>query len=458
MRFKLREISIFQTALLSNCSILLIWWIIFNPGFFSADSFSVIEMARSGNLNSEWTSMWSFSVYLLTMHGTHPEVATLFFSLLLAFSVSLFAATVLPPKYAVLSSSLICVTPTVGAMGITLWHDIPMTCGFLFITSGFAKHTKGQSGSLLCVLFGGLLSSFRYNGLPTIIIFLILLLFLGKNRRFVIITLSISIGFLGLTTVSNSESRSQNSVQVDGLTDWMRYDISCYAAKSEDTLFFEQSFKGTATLLDWRSESACSWFGNSIIANNRTSVASKYILSAWVTLAKKNPEFILKTHFKRHAYLSPLPLFGLPRVPFLNTIIEFPNKGIKFTNPKLANMFRYFPRSWNYFNYIFGYSGLWLFLILFFAWKKKNIIYFQIGILGLLLSAGLFVFAEIADGRYVLFILITGQLFLVQELLEGMSKFKTRKNNLPTVGSPPEAIPNCDPNSNANGLHNNHFS
>ncbi len=55
----------------------------FNPGFFSADSFGVIDMARSGNLSNAWTAIWAIFIKYLTLNGSHPEIATLFFSQLL---------------------------------------------------------------------------------------------------------------------------------------------------------------------------------------------------------------------------------------------------------------------------------------------------------------------------------------------------------------------------------------
>jgi hypothetical protein len=43
---------------------------------------------------------------------------------------------------------------------------------------------------------------------------------------------------------------------------------------------------------------------------------------------------------------------------------------------------------------------------------------FRVWLVGLILNLGLFVFASISDGRFALFVLISGQLILVGELLE----------------------------------------
>ena len=39
-----------KSAILRNCIIQLIWWAIFFPGFYSTDSFAVLQMAKTGEL------------------------------------------------------------------------------------------------------------------------------------------------------------------------------------------------------------------------------------------------------------------------------------------------------------------------------------------------------------------------------------------------------------------------
>ena len=176
----------------------------------------------------------------------------------------------------------------------------------------------------------------------------------------------------------------------------MRYDLSCYAASSTDQEFFQKEFQGKATLQDWSSQSSCTWFNDSKVFYQRSDFIDQKIPSAWVALAKSDPVFVLSTHLRRNAYLNPIPLFGLPSMPFIHTTIEIPEKGITFWNPSLSESLRIYPRSWNYLNYIFGYSGFWLLLIFLFAWWKKNSLYLAIGILGLILNSGIFVFAIIS--------------------------------------------------------------
>ena len=198
----------------------------------------------------------------------------------------------------------------------------------------------------------------------------------------------------------------------------MRYDLACYAANSDDKNFFQKEFGDDSSIQDWSSKDACIWFNTSEVFQNRSAVVDAQTPSAWVELLKVQPRFILTTHLHRNAYLNPFPIYGLPSIPFIHTTIEETDVGIKFLNSNLAERLRAYPRIWNYFNFILGYSGLWLLIIFLIAFWKKNSSYFGLGLLGLVLSSGLFVFAIISDGRFTLFTLIVGQLLALDILLK----------------------------------------
>ena len=174
---KFRSLTDLQKSLVINTLIMFLWWLAFNPGFYSADSFGIIETARSGKISSESTAIWAIVVKFLTINGSHPEIATLFFAQLLAFSVSMFAHSFFDGKTARWSSTGLCMTPLVGAMGITLWHDIPMTSGFLLVVAGILRYVKEEKFSLTLLTLGVVLSSFRYNSIPTLLLTIVFLAF-----------------------------------------------------------------------------------------------------------------------------------------------------------------------------------------------------------------------------------------------------------------------------------------
>ena len=152
------------------------WWMAFNPGFFSSDSFALMEMLKGKKITSEWTAIWAISLNVITFGGSQPQLGTLFFSQLLAVSVSYFLLAFFESKKALILSIILCSTPLVGAMGITLWHDIPMTAGFLLFLGALRKLESGIKLDYLTLVSGGILASFRYNGLPTLIVFIVLVI------------------------------------------------------------------------------------------------------------------------------------------------------------------------------------------------------------------------------------------------------------------------------------------
>jgi hypothetical protein len=427
--FNLRHLSSTQKSLAMNSSIMLFWWLAFIPGFYSGDSFAVIQMAREGVISSEWTTIWAIFVKFLTFNGAYPGIATLFFSQILAFSLTIYAHSIFRGPVATWSSFVLSMTPLVGAMGITLWHDIPMTAGFLLVASGILRFTKKDPYSFAYLISGVFLAGFRYNGIPTILLTLTLFLFLAKSKKVILVGLVLSISIGGLTSLMDSRFSPPTSTHSDGFINWMRYDLSCYAAKSNDDDFFQNEFGSKVTREFWKSSQACTWFNDSKAFSDRPLYVTEKIPSAWLALALKDPVFILSTHMKRHEYLNPLPFFGPPNMPFIHTTIEFADKGIKHRNVEVAEKLRIYPRIWNYFNFIFGYSGLWLVLIFYFAWTKRNSVYLGLGILGLVLNASLFTFAIISDARFTLYVLITGQLIVVGEFIRYLQRKYTVGNH-----------------------------
>lgn len=411
-----------QKSVVINALIMFIWWLAFNPGFYSADSFGVIEMVRNGDLSSEGTAIWAIAVRLLTLDGSHPEIATLVFSQIFAFSITLFAHSLFKGKPAIWSSALLCLTPIVGAMGITLWHDIPMTSGFLLVSTGVIRYIKREQYATILVVLGVTFSSFRYNGIATLLVSLLLLFFMFRSKRFISSVLILIIIVGGLTTALDAKFSPSTQIQSDGAINWMRYDLSCYAASFDDDNFFLKEFNGKSDRLFWKSAEACTWFNESEAFTKRPANLAEDIPSAWLALALKEPLFVLTTHMKRHEYLNPLPFFGPPRMPFIHTTIEYPGRYIEFWNAELSEKLRIYPRIWNYFSYLFGYSGFWLMSLFFMAWWKRSAFYLGIGALGLVLNSALFVFAIIADARFSLFVLIAAQLILMGEFLSYLEK------------------------------------
>ena len=171
----------FKFSLLRNFSIQILWWIIFFPGFYSGDSFGAVAMAKTGELSNSGTASWALYVRVFSLFGRSFPVLTLLSGLILVYGLTRIAYAMFNNRIAAVSSLLLAITPVVAGMGITLWHDIPLTSGFLLITAFFIKFFQNPEdidGSLWRLLVpGALLISFKPNGLPTLIVFTLIVLF-----------------------------------------------------------------------------------------------------------------------------------------------------------------------------------------------------------------------------------------------------------------------------------------
>jgi hypothetical protein len=427
--------TILSRALLINSLVSITWWIIFNPGFYSGDSFAVIEMARNGVLNSDWGSVWALFVSNITWGGRQPQIATLVFSQMLSFSVTMFCFTIAKKYIALAVSIILCLTPLVGAMGITLWHDIPMTSGLLLFCSGFIQALKTsqdqiiEARSLLLMCSGVVLSSFRYNGLPTILLFVLTFILFKKINWKTIFILAFTILLLSFTTILNFQMKSGTNVQSSGFTKWMEYDISCRLADVDRQQNNMVMFGGRISAEEWQSESACRWFTTSQYSKVNSKLSQSEIARAWGEVFLEDPLFIVKTHLVRHAYLVPALVPNMFEIPFIHTTIEFQDKKIAFTFPKLVEDLRVVPRIWNLLRPIFAFSGLWLLVIFVLAFRKRSEIYLWCAVLGFILSASVAIFAVIPDPRFVLFVLIAIFLAVLLEFFEShiLSKYGHRR-------------------------------
>jgi hypothetical protein len=429
----------FRASLLKNSSIQVVWWVVFFPGFFSGDSFTAVQMAKSGELGNSFTASWALYVRIFSFYGNAIALLTLINGLILTYSVTRLGYAMFSSKTAAISTFLLTLTPVVSGMGITLWHDILMSAGILLVTTFFINiHKKTSDYKKLLILEllpGAVLTSFRPNGLPTIVVFAALyafFIFLKHRSQFVqtvkllvttflistIITIIGSNLILGLSPINNYYAQ-----------EWMRNDISCYAALAAGKGFVEENIPGIGTTNSWQSSAACTFLNTATVSGDEKVSAQRYIPSAWLTLLKEDPLFILSTHAERNAYLIPVPIFGIPTEPFLHSTIEFKDQGIAWAFPTIAEKARIPMRAWNAARGLTGWAGLWGLVLIGLAvvGRKKNLV--PAIAMSIAMMAIIFAVAPIPDGRYALFVLLAGQLALIGNFVEWA---QTGSNRRPT--------------------------
>lgn len=409
-------------SILRNSLIFVIPWIIFFPGFFSSDSFAAVEMAKTGHLSNSFTASWALYVRIFSFFGNFIELLTLLGGLLLVFSITQFSYSIFTKRTAAITSLIIVLTPLVWGMGNTLWRDIQMTSGMLLITSFMVKIHKGQEvtrwelGSQL--ILGAILLSFRPNGLPTFLVFGFIYFFLIR-KRFVLKYL-LSVAFLtALTTaITSNVILGLSPINNSFAQEWMRNDISCFAESKKGVGFVEKNIPSVGDTDSWKSQAACTFLNQASLTSTELEKSQKFVPSAWITLLKEEPLFVLETHLKRNSYLVPFPLNGLPKPPFLHSNIEFKDQGIEWTFSALAEKARAPLRLWNLLGSLTAWAGLWsaITLILLVGYKRSELLIPFL--MSLSLISVLFIFAPIPDGRYALFALIVGQVALLGKLIE----------------------------------------
>jgi hypothetical protein len=424
-----------RNALIRNSVVAVIWWIIFFPGFFSTDSFAAASMAKSGDLVNSYTASWAIYVRVFSIFGHFIGLLTLINTLILVYSVTRFSYALLSKRTAAISSFALTMTPLVAGMGITLWHDILMTAGLLLLAAFFtiyrqgAHYSKNDSYSLLVP--GAVLLSFRPNGLPTFLVFAVLLL-IFSYRKSLIRPLALVLAITAGTTIFNSlVVVGEDPINTHYAQEWMRNDISCYAASPSGSGWVEKNMPGVGSTQNWASREACTFL-------NRYSLDSKDVISsydvvpaAWRKLALSDPVFVLRTHFDRNYYVVPLPINGLPSIPFLHSTIERPDEGISWALPSVAEKARVIMRAGNALRPILAYAGMWLLLVLGALVFLKRKEWLPTFVLGFSLLGILFVFAPIPDGRYALFVMLAGQLLAVGALVDGFDRLRNR-NKIPS--------------------------
>ena len=429
----------FRISFLRNSLIQFIWWVIFFPGFFSTDSFAAIQMAKSGDLGNSFTASWALYVRIFSFHGNAIALLTLINGLVLVYSVTRFGYAIFSARIAAISTFLLTLTPVVSGMGITLWHDILMSAGILLVTSFFINFHKGMGDFrrlIVLELFpGAVLSSFRPNGLPTIAVFAALyavFVFFKQRLHFVQTVKFLLTAFLlstFITVIGSNLILGLSPVNNYYAQEWMRNDISCYADSASGDGFVEEYIPGIGSTESWRSSAACSFLNTATVSSDEKVAAQKFVPSAWLTLLKEDPYFILSTHLERNAYLIPIPIFGIPTEPFLHSTIEFKDQGVEWAFPSIAEKARIPMRAWNAARGLTSWAGLWglVLISLMIAGRKRTLV--PPAVMSVALMVIIFVVAPIPDGRYALFVLIAGQLALIGKIVEWA---QTGSNRRPT--------------------------
>jgi len=428
--------------------ILVVGWLALYPGIFSEDSLAAISMVRSGSVAIDWTAIWIYLVWVLSLGGVAPGLATLLLGLMLVGSIDFWMrATFLRPWRPWLFL-VIAATPTVWALGVTLWHDISMTAG-LFLLVGLATRViqrRPLSAALtwFTLIAGALLTATRINGPVTLVVAGGLLLLISSHRRqlwlgVVAAVAASAVILLGANATADVTSLGKPGIETAGLL----ADVGCAIQRDGITLTDEQSREIASYGLgsDWTSGEVCVWtdslyrlgtFDGQRVTGDRLAV-----VSIWWSVFQDHPSEIVVARMWRLNGQLPFPLTGVPRAfPFIQSIITPNDLGIEWANPSVTELARIPLRAWNAVRIVVANPGLWLtimLVVLAVFWRRDRELLLPTVLTALSLQVLIFVFSPFSETRYGLFTVIAGYAVLGFAVITALQRRRTASQQAPSV-------------------------
>jgi len=419
----------------------LIYWLAMYPGLFGEDSLITLEQARHGPIDAWFTAWWIYLIKIVTLNTTVIPALTLAGVLLFTWSVRVWATTVFPAgpsrMWAIL---LISASPLVGAFGIQVRHDAWMTSGLLLIMAAMARLRPGcgeagasrgtlEAGDYGLLLIAAPLIATRHNGVPTVIVAAIAWrLWRGREHSRLSLALigvaAIAVVITWGATHAAGLSRSTDPAQV---VEWVMADTSCLLSK-DGVVPTEADWSALETIADrrdWPQPVACAFVNPLFIApsfhQDRVAPNIGRLVSAWLSLARQHPVKMLGAHVTRLSFFLPPFLVRDPaRTPFIHSTILPNTLGLAWAFPQVAEAVRLPIRGWNALRVVLANLPLWL-AVLWLTVRRRHDLSAALRpalLIGVIMELSLLVTAPIAEGRYGLPILVTGQLTMVYLLLE----------------------------------------
>lgn len=401
----------------------LIWWTAFYPGLFGDDSLIHLGDARIGHIPVWFTAWWIYVVEFVSAGTRAIPMLTLAGVLTLQYAAYYWLRTALPGGATrAVTVLLIALTPLVGAMGIQVRHDVPMTAALLLCAAVLTRTWNGAPFHVLDIallIVAVPLLPTRHNGVPTIAITALVLLWWGRRRwRQAVALLLVAAGAWTITVAATRTSGNTSTVQPAQTVEWVMGDISCVLSK-EGVVATAGEWATLERIVPrelWPQPRACVVM-NPILASPSFSTTAvethlRELAGVWRSLAARYPSQMIAAHARRVRLFLP-PLVGGPPevVSFLHSTILPNDLGLEWKWPALAERARLVVRLWNALGWILANSALWLLVLIAAAWRLPSYraALVPVIIIGTVLNLGLIAAAPISEGRYGLFILICGQ-------------------------------------------------
>ena len=412
------------------------WWLAMYPGLFGEDSLMNLTEARDGPVSVWFTAWWIYVIRFVTLGTRAIPLLTLFGVLTLTFAVRYWAAACLPQGASrALAVCLVCVSPLVGALGIQVRHDIEMTAGLLLCAAVVARAGDlawPRIVDVVVLTFAVALIATRHNGVAVVLgaaIGCVLVPADGAFRQ-ALLLFTVAGAVLAGTLVATRLAGHSDIADRLGAVEWAVTDISCLLSKDRVRVSADEwsYLTSVASRGDWPQPAACRFMDKELFAaaSFRPDVVRAdpvALMRVWLGLARANPLRMLGAHAERVRLFLPPFVTGVPRadnLPFIHSTILRNDFELEWKFPSLAGAVRLAARAWNAMAMVIANAALWLIALVLSARvlgargrALRLTIYFAVA-----LEISILVAAPMSEGRYGLFILITGQVAALTVLFE----------------------------------------
>jgi hypothetical protein len=128
---------------------------------------------------------------------------------------------------------------------------------------------------------------------PSIVFAVLTLIFV--RRKTLIRPLALVLAITAGTTIFNSlVVVGEDPINTHYAQEWMRNDISCYAASPAGAGWVEKNMPGVGTTQSWASPDACTFLNRYGLAPEDREKSYAVVPAAWRKLALSDPAFVLK--------------------------------------------------------------------------------------------------------------------------------------------------------------------
>jgi len=422
-------------------------WLLLFPGIFSEDSLAAINMIRTGSVAIDWTAIWIYLVWVLSLGGTAPGLATLLLGLMLVGSIDFWMRSTLTRPWRPWLFFVIAATPTVWALGVTLWHDISMTAGLFLLVGLATRVTQGRPLSpaltWLILIVGALLTATRINGPVTLVVAGILLLLVSSHRRQLWVGVISAVVASGVILLGCNATADVRSLATPGMeTASLITDIGCAIQRDGIELSDEQSQQIASYGLgpEWTASAVCQWtnalYGLGTFDGQRVVGDRLAVVALWSSVLQDHPSEMVSARMWRLNSQLPLPLTGIPRpLPFIQSIITPNDLGIEWANPSVSELARIPLRAWNAVRIIVANPGLWLtimLVVLAVFWRRDRELLLPTVLTALSLQVLIFVFSPFSETRYGLFTVIAGYALLGFAIMTALQRRREKSEPAPS--------------------------